>query len=99
MSLLKLVSLEDSHAATHKPPNDTRAYFRGLVVEKWPDHIVNANWDSIVFDADNGPLRKVEMNEPLRGTQELVGPIIEQCASVSELLARLGSNSDLTGTV
>lgn len=99
MSLLKLVSLEESRAATHIPPRDTRAYFRGAVVTKWPDHIVNANWDSIVIDADDGPLRKVEMNEPLRGTQELVGPIIEQSSTVGELLVRLGNNSDSTGTV
>lgn len=99
MSLLELVSSEESISATCQPPIDTRAFFRGSVVDKWPDHIVNANWDSVVFDVDNGPLQKVEMKEPLRGTKALVGALIEQSSSVGELIAGLGSESDSASTL
>ena len=55
--------------AVHEPPTDTRAYFRGRCLQRWPDNIVAANWDSLVFDVGGDPLRRVPMMEPLRGTQ------------------------------
>jgi hypothetical protein len=53
-------------------------------------HIVNANWDSIVFDVANRPLQKVYMNEPLKGTRELTETIINSSTTVEEMLALLG---------
>jgi Pup amidohydrolase len=73
------------------PPSTTRAYFRGRCLAKWPESVVAANWDSIVFDVGRDPLRRVPMMEPLRGTAELVGDLVESSASVTELLDRLGS--------
>lgn len=78
-----------AHAALH-PPDTTRAYFRGRVVDKWFGNIVNANWDSIVFDVGNRPLQKVHMDEPLKGTRILTESIIDAATSVEDLLARLG---------
>ena len=60
-------------AAMTEPPTTTRAYFRGRCLAKYPDEIVAANWDSIVFDVGRDPLRRVPMMEPLRGTAEHVG--------------------------
>jgi proteasome accessory factor A len=90
---LKLTHLFDDKTiaqAAQQPPDTTRAFFRGRVVDKWFDHIVNANWDSIVFDVANRPLQKVYMNEPLKGTRELTESIINSSTSVEELLALLG---------
>ena len=56
-----------------EPPTTTRAYFRGTCLAKWPDDIVAANWDSLVFDIGRDPLRRVPMMEPLRGTADHVG--------------------------
>jgi len=83
--------------AVRRPPETTRAFFRGRVVEKWFDQIVNANWDSIVFDVANRPLQKLFMNEPLRGTRELTESIINSSSSIEELLALLGK-PDLPGS-
>ena len=74
-----------------EPPATTRAYFRGRCLAKWPESVVAANWDSIVFDVGRDPLRRVPMMEPLRGTADLVGSLVESSASVTELLDRLGS--------
>ena len=90
---LNLLHMFDDTAiaqAAQQPPDTTRAFFRGRVVDKWFDHIVNANWDSIVFDVANRPLQKLYMNEPLKGTRELTESIINSSASVEDLLARLG---------
>jgi proteasome accessory factor PafA2 len=76
--------------AVTEPPVDTRAYFRGRVLERWPESVVAANWDSIVFDVGRDPLRRVPMMEPLRGTRDLVGDLIDSSSDVTELLARLG---------
>jgi len=90
LNLLNLFDPENIADAAQQPPDTTRAFFRGRVVDKWFDHIVNANWDSIVFDVANRPLQKVYMNEPLKGTRELTESIIESSTSVDELLALLG---------
>lgn len=94
-SLAKRVALRDifdDHAisaAIHNPPPETRAYFRGRCVERYPDDIVAANWDSLVFDVGTGPLQRVAMTDPLRGTRELTQELIETSETAAELLAAL----------
>jgi len=77
--------------ARSEPPVDTRAYFRGKCLQRWPDDIVAANWDSLVFDVGREPLRRVPMMEPTRGTEAHVGTLLAECTTSSELLDRLGS--------
>ena len=74
-----------------EPPGTTRAYFRGRCLAKWPDAVVAANWDSMVFDVGADPLRRVPMMEPLRGTAANVARLIDESTTPAELLARLGS--------
>ena len=76
--------------AMTEPPTTTRAYFRGRCLQKFPDDVVAANWDSLVFDIGRDPLRRVPMMEPLRGTAEHVGTLIDQSETARELLDRLG---------
>jgi proteasome accessory factor A len=73
------------------PPPTTRAYFRGRCLAKWPEAVVAANWDSMVFEVGRGPLRRVPMLEPLRGTAESVARLIDESDTPAELLARLGT--------
>ena len=87
-----LVSETDTHAAVKNPPEDTRAYFRGKCLTKWPEDIVSANWDSLVFDSGEKNLQRVPMLEPLRGTRQQTEDLIENSNSVSELLKRLEEN-------
>jgi Pup amidohydrolase len=77
--------------ARSEPPVDTRAYFRGKCLQRWPEDIVAANWDSLVFDVGREPLRRVPMMEPSRGTEAHVGTLLAECTTSSELLDRLGS--------
>jgi proteasome accessory factor PafA2 len=76
--------------AVMEPPTDTRAYFRGRCLRRWPESIVAANWDSLVFDVGGDPLRRVPMMEPLRGTEAHVGSLIDGCTSAADLLDKLG---------
>ena len=55
-----MVDDEDAdRSPCREPPDDTRAYFRGQCLQKWADDIVAANWDSMVFDVGDDPLRRV----------------------------------------
>jgi hypothetical protein len=89
--LTTMIDLADVRSAMTEPPTTTRAFFRGKCLAKWPDDIVAANWDSLVFDVGREPLRRVPMMEPLRGTSDVVARLIEQSATPAELLARLGA--------
>lgn len=85
-----LIGLDEAtHAMTH-PPETTRAYFRGRCLDKFPDDIVAANWDSLVFDVGRDPLRRVPMMEPLRGTADHVATLIDESETARDLLDRLG---------
>ncbi len=84
---------DDSQVETAitQPPLTTRAFFRGRCLEKYPDQIVAANWDSMVFDVGSDPLRRVPMLEPLRGTAAHVASLLDECDDAAELLRRLGT--------
>ena len=91
VGLQTLVDPADVRLAMTNPPLTTRAYFRGRCLAKWPDDVVAANWDSLVFDVGRDPLRRVPMMEPLRGTAESVARLIDESDTPAELLARLGA--------
>jgi proteasome accessory factor A len=84
------VSTDEVTRAMTEPPSTTRAYFRGRCLQKFPDDVVAANWDSLVFDIGRDPLRRVPMMEPLRGTADHVGTLIDESETARELLDRLG---------
>ena len=86
-----IVDETDAKAARHDPPTDTRAYFRGRCLQKFAANVVAANWDSIVFDVGDDPLRRVPMLEPARGTLEHVGALIDESDTIVELLDKLGA--------
>ena len=89
--LERLCTAEEVERAVTEPPTTTRAYFRGKCLQKWPNDIVAANWDSMVFDIGRDPLRRVPMMEPLRGTAAHVARLIADSTSAADLLERLGA--------
>jgi proteasome accessory factor A len=91
LAMETLTDDEEVAAATTAPPSTTRAYFRGRCLERFSSAIVAANWDSVVFDIGEDPLRRVPMMEPLKGTALHVDTLFEGCETPAELLRRLGS--------
>jgi proteasome accessory factor A len=87
----RLVSDEDVISAVSEPPKRTRAYFRGECLRRFPASVASANWDSLVFDLGSGPLRRVPMMDPLRGTEEHTGELLAGSSSPAELLTRLSA--------
>ena len=88
----RLFSDDEVAHAVDNPPDDTRAYFRGRCVARFGDALVAANWDSLVFDTGEDALKRVPMMEPLRGTKDLVGDLLERSETPAELLRALGGD-------
>jgi proteasome accessory factor A len=89
VGLATLLQVGEVREAVHNPPTSTRAYFRGRCVAQYPDQIAAANWDSVVFDLGEGPLQRVPMMDPLRGTAALTKDLLEVSSTASELLQAL----------
>jgi proteasome accessory factor A len=87
----RLVTEDAVMAAISEPPTTTRAYFRGKCLQRWAPSISAANWDSLVFDLGQDPLRRVPMMEPLKGTAAHVDTLLAACATPTQLLDALGS--------
>ncbi|MBW8750866.1 MAG: proteasome accessory factor PafA2 family protein, partial [Propionibacteriales bacterium] len=77
-------------AAMHEPPDDTRAYFRGRCLDKYPDSIAAASWDSVIFDLPgHDSLQRVPTIDPRRGTKAHVGELIDNSDTALALFSAL----------
>jgi proteasome accessory factor A len=90
----RLFSEEEIQTAVRRPPDDTRAFFRGECVVRFGESLVAANWDSLVFDIGEDALRRVPMMEPLRGGKDRVGELLDRVDTPAELLRALGGDHD-----
>jgi len=78
--------------AVAEPPTDTRAFFRGSCVRRYPEDLVAANWDSLVFDVGEETLKRVPMMEPLKGTSQHVADLLEAAPNAAAMVRALGGN-------
>src|SRR6266566_2638773 len=86
----RLVAEDEVTRAVDNPPEDTRAYFRGRCLQKYPDAVAAASWDSVIFDIPgHDSLQRVPTLEPLRGTRAHVGELIDRCRTATDLVAAL----------
>ena len=77
-------------SAVSTPPTDTRAWFRGECMRRYPEQVAAASWDSVIFDVPgHDALQRVPTLEPLRGTKAHVGDLLDRCPTARDLLAAL----------
>jgi proteasome accessory factor A len=80
---------EVGHAVDHAP-EDTRAWFRGECIRRYPDSVAAASWDSVVFDVPGREsLLRVPTLEPLRGTRSHVEALLAASPDAASLIDRL----------
>ncbi|MHB8190053.1 MAG: depupylase/deamidase Dop [Ferrimicrobium sp.] len=91
LPMRRLLDDEEVAVAVTEPPPQTRAYFRGTCLARFPESIAAANWDSIIFDLGSDPLRRIPMMNPLRGTKKHVEELFNRVSSARELVEALGS--------
>jgi len=94
--MVTIVDEDEVDAARTTPPTDTRAWFRGECIRRFPDAVVAAGWDSLVLDLGSG-LARLPMDDPAKGTRELTGAALEAASDVDDLMVRLGVSRGLPG--
>ncbi len=88
---------EVSHAVT-TPPEDTRAWFRGECVRRYPDAVAAASWDSVVLDVPgHDALMRVPTLEPTRGTRASVGHLLDAAPDAATLIRLLSADAGRPG--
>lgn len=75
--------------ALEDPPEDTRAYFRGQCLKKFKHQIFGVNWDSISFNLGDGPIKRIMMEEPTRGTKHHVQALLDRSETAADLVANI----------
>ena len=94
----RVTTEEEVVAAMTRPPEDTRAWFRGETVRRFPGAVVAAGWDSVVLDLGDGRgLVRLPMPEPGLATRALTGEALEAATDVEDLLRRLEVREGLPG--
>ncbi|MGZ6826064.1 MAG: depupylase/deamidase Dop, partial [Mycobacteriales bacterium] len=88
-SMQTLVTEEQVQRAVTTPPEDTRAYFRGRCLQKYPTQVAAASWDSLIFDVGRESLQRVPTLEPLRGTRAHVEQLLDACDDALDLVDTL----------
>jgi proteasome accessory factor A len=85
----RMVVEEDIVRSMDDPPEDTRAYFRGQCLKKFKDQIFGVNWDSISFNLGDGPIKRIMMEEPTRGTKRHVQQLLDRSETAADLVANI----------
>ncbi|MFM8772431.1 MAG: depupylase/deamidase Dop, partial [Actinomycetota bacterium] len=88
--LQRITSPEEVARAMERPPDDTRAYFRGECLRRYGEAVAAASWDSVIFDIPgHDALQRVPTLEPVRGTRDHVGHLLDAAPSAADLLESL----------
>jgi proteasome accessory factor A len=85
----RVVSDPEILAAITRPPEDTRAYFRGECLRRYGSAVFGVNWDSISFNVDDEPIKRILMAEPLKGSKAHVEDLLESSPTAVELVRNL----------
>ena len=84
-----MLTEEDIVRSMDDPPEDTRAYFRGQCLKKFKNQIFGVNWDSISFNLGDGPIKRIMMEEPTRGTKRHVQQLLDRSETAADLVANI----------
>ena len=92
-----LVSQEEIEAAKTTPPQDTRAYFRGRVTEKFGEDVLATNWQvmsvqehQVTQGTDTtAHLAHIRFDDVGSFNHQAVGEIIDASSTVSGLVKKL----------
>jgi proteasome accessory factor PafA2 len=90
-AMQRLLDEDEVDRAIESPPVDTRAYFRGECLRRYPAQVAAASWDSVIFDLGRESLVRVPTLEPLRGTRAHVGALLDRSPTAESLVEALSA--------
>jgi Pup amidohydrolase len=88
-TMRRLLEEDEVTKAVESPPEDTRAFFRGECLRRYPAQVAAASWDSVIFDLGRESLVRVPTLEPLRGTRAHVGALLDRSPTAEALVEAL----------
>ena len=86
----RLLSDDEIQAAEWHPPVESRAYFRGMCLKKFPQSIYGMSWTSVLLDIGKNVVKRIPLMNPSRGTQALTQDLFDGIETVEQLLDRIG---------
>lgn len=85
-----LVSDAEVEQAISRPPQDTRAYFRGEAIRRYGAQIHAASWEAVIFDLpERANLLRIPTTDPYRGTAEHIHDLLETHPEAAGLVGAL----------
>ena len=88
-----LVPEDRVQEAIQVPPPETRAYFRGMCIQRYPGEVYGVSWTSVLFDLGQDTIKRVPLMDPRRGTRNLVEGLLDQAPSAKMLLEMLSQTA------
>jgi proteasome accessory factor PafA2 len=85
----RMVSDADIEAAIEAPPEDTRAYLRGICLKRFRQQVFSVSWDSLAFTLAEGDIKRLTLEDPLQGTRAHIAAAIDTASSAAEFVAAL----------
>jgi proteasome accessory factor A len=85
----RIVRDAEIDAAIETPPENTRAYLRGMCLKRFRQQVFSVSWDSLAFTLAEGDIRRITLEDPLQGTKAHIAGAIETATSAAEFVATL----------
>jgi hypothetical protein len=87
----QLMSDEEVRRAMVVPPPDTRAYFRGVCLEKFSAQVRSLNWDSVEFEVD-GAAHVIDLKGCVDApSAAYYNAALDEARTVAELVEKLAA--------
>lgn len=87
----RLTHEEEIQQAMHTAPRETRAFFRGACLQRFPQQVYGMSWTSVLLEAGDTTIKRIPLMDPYRGTQALTQELFQDIDSIDQLLSRLTS--------
>ncbi len=85
----RIITKEERDFAVNNAPEDSRAYFIGQCLKRFPEHVFSRNWDSISL-INKGKILRVPLKNLDKGTKKLTSDDFENSKSIEGLLKNIG---------
>jgi len=85
----RIVSDAEIDDAVDTPPENTRAYLRGMCLKRFRQQVFSVSWDSLAFTLAEGDIRRITLEDPLQGTRAHIAGAIETATSAAEFVSML----------
>jgi proteasome accessory factor A len=85
----RLTHDEEIQRAMDTAPAQTRAFFRGACLRRFPQQVYGMSWTSVLLESEDATLKRIPLMDPFRGTQSLTQELFQDIDSVDQLLSRL----------